>query len=83
MLTSKISTKGQIKLPREVRQALHLKPGGRVIFLVEKDRVLLRSLGTARRLAGSLNRYASTGRPLSRIRGVVKEEVARAAAQKG
>ncbi len=34
---AKISKKGQITLPAEVRKLLNLRPGARVRFVVEKD----------------------------------------------
>jgi antitoxin PrlF len=82
MILSRISPKGQITLPRKVRQALDVKPGDRVLFLVEDKTVLLQPVASSsvRALAGSLRRYAR--RPVTgSARGVVKKEVARAAAQ--
>jgi AbrB family looped-hinge helix DNA binding protein len=82
MMLSRISAKGQITLPRKVRQALKVKPGDRVLFLVEDTSVLLQALAasSARALAGSLRRYAAT-RLTGPARATVKQEVARAAAQ--
>ena len=39
---AKVTSKGQITLPREVREALSLKPGSHVDFEVERGRVILR-----------------------------------------
>ena len=82
MILSRISAKGQITLPRKIRQALDVKPGDRVLFLVEEKTVLLQPVGSsgARALAGSLRRYAKRAATGS-ARGLVKKEVARAAAQ--
>jgi len=82
MILSRISAKGQITLPLKVRKALELKPGDRVIFLIEDKTVLLQPIAsnTACALAGSLRRFARSsdaGAP----RNAVKKEVARAAAQ--
>jgi AbrB family looped-hinge helix DNA binding protein len=81
---AKISAKGQITLPRTIRQALDVKPGDRVLFFVENGSVRLQALpaGTARALAGSLRQYAK-GRPPGPARAATKTEVARAAAQEG
>jgi antitoxin PrlF len=38
---AKVTTKGQITIPAEVRKALNLMPGSRVLFRVEDGRVLL------------------------------------------
>lgn len=41
MLEAKISSKNQIVIPREARQALRLKPGDKILIVVRGDRVLL------------------------------------------
>jgi AbrB family looped-hinge helix DNA binding protein len=82
MILSRISSKGQVTLPRKVRQALQVKPGDRVLFVVADDTVILQLLaaGTASTLGGSLRQYAGA-RPSGLARGTVKKEAARAAAQ--
>lgn len=82
MLSAKVSSKGQITLPKRVRQALDVRPGERLMFLVEDQSVVLRAMGpaSAKALAGSLGRFANrkaAGKP----RDTAKKEVARAAAQ--
>lgn len=43
MATAKLTAKGQITLPKEIRDRLHLETGDRVEFVVEDaDRVFLR-----------------------------------------
>jgi AbrB family looped-hinge helix DNA binding protein len=37
----KISAKNQIVIPREARQALHLKPGDKLAVVVRGDRVII------------------------------------------
>ena len=83
MLSAKVSAKGQVTLPRVVRQALDVKAGERVLFVVENETVLLRAMGPtgAAALAGSLQRYAGKRKAPGDVRSVVKKEVARAAAQ--
>ena len=45
MPTSTLTSKGQITIPREVRERLHLKTGSRVDFIVEPSgQVVLKSL---------------------------------------
>jgi antitoxin PrlF len=85
MITAKISSKGQITLPRRIRQALDVKPGERVLFVVEQERVVLRPMGpsTAETLAGSLRSYGGARQGFRETRAAVKKEVGRAAAQEG
>jgi AbrB family looped-hinge helix DNA binding protein len=84
MLTSRISSKGQITLPKRVRRALDVKPGMRISFVVNDNKVVLQPIvsTTARALAGSLARYRKPGSIL-RVRERVRKEVARAAAREG
>ena len=79
-----VSSKGQITLPRFVREALGLKAGSIVSLRLEAGEAHLRPApaGTARRLAGSLRRYAKPGAP-RRVHARVKREIARAAAAEG
>jgi antitoxin PrlF len=65
MPTSTITSKGQITLPREVREYLHLSEGDRVEFLIDPaDGVRLRPMtGSVKDLAGMLHQPGM--RPLS------------------
>ena len=80
-MNTTVSSKGQITLPRFVREALGLRTGSKVSLTLEDGQLRLRPApaGTARRLAGSLRRYARGG-TLRSIRAHVKREVGRAAA---
>jgi antitoxin PrlF len=44
MASSKMSSKGQVTIPQEVRQWLGLRPGDRVDFLKEGERTIIRPL---------------------------------------
>ena len=85
MISSKLSSKGQITLPKSVRQALEIRAGDRVQFEMDDDTVILRAMGpsTAEALAGSLRRYAGHRPAGGRVRKKVMQEVARAAAKEG
>ena len=80
-MNTTVSSKGQITLPRFVREALGLKPSSVVSLTLDERELRLRPApqGTARRLAGSLRGYARAGRGKT-VRAQVKREVARAAA---
>ncbi len=43
MITSKVTKRGQTTLPRHVREALRIKPGQRLVYEVEGDKVVLHS----------------------------------------
>jgi len=44
MSKAKITFKGQVTIPKEVRNALGIEEGDSVIFMVEKDRAILKPL---------------------------------------
>ena len=37
MTTSNITTKGQVTIPKKIRDQLHLKTGDKIDFILEKD----------------------------------------------
>ena len=45
-VTAKITSKGQITLPKKVRDLLHLKEGGVVVFEQEDDKIVLKPAGS-------------------------------------
>lgn len=60
MAVTALSTKGQIVIPKEIREALGLRPGAKFIVELEGDRVVLRPVKgkVANRLYG---RYKGLG----------------------
>jgi AbrB family looped-hinge helix DNA binding protein len=83
-MNTTLSSKGRITLPRFLREALKLKPGSIVSLSLADGELRLQptSAGSARRLAGSLRRYAKAD-AIKAIRTRVKRGVARAAAHEG
>jgi len=55
--TSKMSTKGQIVIPKQLREALGLKPGDPVVMAVDKNRIILRRITLADLLEESARNY--------------------------
>jgi AbrB family looped-hinge helix DNA binding protein len=53
-VTARLSSKGQVTVPRAVREALHLEKGDRVVFRVEGHRALLARTLDLLDLAGSV-----------------------------
>lgn len=69
-VTAKVTSKGQITLPKSAREAL----GSDVVEIeIEQGRVLLRPV---RSMAGALRDFAREAKPLSEIREDVWGEVA-------
>jgi AbrB family looped-hinge helix DNA binding protein len=67
MSESTLTTKGQITLPKAVREALHLEVGDKVYFDVRQDGsvALVARNEPVESLFGALRHTARTGRPLS------------------
>ena len=67
MPTATVTSKGQITIPKRVRDALHVKPGDRVDFVIEDGgRVVVRS-GIGR----ALHRPGRRAVTLARMREVI------------
>jgi antitoxin PrlF len=61
MYRAKITSKGQITIPVEVRKAMGIKPGEKIIFSqgAERTEYILRRAGTIMDMAGSLSDLAA------------------------
>ena len=75
---AKMSKKGQITIPKAIREKLKIGNEGAVLFLVEDGEVKLKGIpgGRADRLAGSLKKYAKGYVPLNEIRKKIKGNIA-------
>ena len=73
MPTATITSKGQITLPREVRDHLHVREGDRVEFEIDRDgQVRVRPLtGSVEELFGMLRRPGAPIRSLEEIDEVI------------
>lgn len=64
MLTSTITSKGQITIPKEIRDLLNLHPGDRIDFIVENGRIYVQPTDVdVRSLSGLL--YKPERKPVS------------------
>jgi AbrB family looped-hinge helix DNA binding protein len=54
VVTAKITSKGQITLPKEVRRLLNVDAGAVVVFEKEDDKVIVRTAKTLREFKGFL-----------------------------
>lgn len=53
-IAAKLSSKGQITVPKPVREILKLRPGDRVLFRVERDHAILARTEDFLDLAGTV-----------------------------
>ncbi|MBI5747883.1 MAG: AbrB/MazE/SpoVT family DNA-binding domain-containing protein [Nitrospinae bacterium] len=81
-VTAKITSKGQITLPKEVRKLLDVHEGSVVVFEKENDRVVIKSAKTIREFKGVLKGRAE-GIDFDEMRKKTKEYIGRKAAQSG
>ena len=82
---SKISKKGQVTIPKPIREKLNIENEGGLLFLVEDNEVKLKGVPGvhANRLAGSLKKYAREYAPLNKIRKKIKGKIADEIAAEG
>ena len=82
---AKISKKGQVTIPKAIREKLSIDSEGGVLFLVEDNEVKLKGIpgGEIEKLAGSLKKYAKKYVPLDKVRTRIKGKIADAAAREG
>jgi len=82
---ARLSKKGQVTIPKAIREKLNIDSEGGVLFLVEDDEVKLKGIpgGETDNLAGSLQKYAKTYIPLEKVRTKIKGKIADAAAREG
>jgi AbrB family looped-hinge helix DNA binding protein len=80
-VTARLSSKGQVTVPRAVRDALALEEGDRLVFRVEGDHAILARTPDLLALAGSVSvPAAKRGTPWDGVRRQTRR--ARAAAQR-
>ena len=80
-VSAKVSSKGQVTIPRAVRRALALEEGDEVVFRVEGDRALIARSADLLALAGSVSMPAAKrGTPWAEVLGRTRR--ARAAARR-
>ena len=82
---ARLSKKGQVTIPKAIREKLNIDSEGAVLFLVENDEVKLKGIpgGEIDKLAGSLKKYAKTYVPLEKVKARIKGKIADAAAREG
>jgi antitoxin PrlF len=74
---AKLTSKGQVTIPRSVREHLKVDTGSMLIFEMENDRVVLRSARTLHDLAGVLKGRGPKQRDFEAMRRAAKAHVSR------
>jgi len=74
--TAKVTSKGQITIPKEVRELLGIQTGSVILFEQEEERVVIHPAKTIRNYKGYLKGKAK-GVDFDRIRSSTKEAVAK------
>ena len=69
MLHSTVTSKGQTTIPGKIREALRIKPGDRLEYAIEGDRVTLRVHPGTRSLKGVLASKKGKRMSFAQIRG--------------
>jgi antitoxin PrlF len=73
MSITTVTTKGQITIPRDIRQSLGLSQGDKVLFILEGDRAVLMPLPKGRQLSDLRGSLPAT-RPYS-SHDAVRQEI--------
>ncbi|MCF8051270.1 MAG: AbrB/MazE/SpoVT family DNA-binding domain-containing protein [Desulfobacterales bacterium] len=75
---AKVSKKGQVTIPKAIRDRLKIEADGGVLFIVEGEEIKLKGVPGAKacELSGSLGKYAKAYVPLETIREKIRGEIA-------
>jgi AbrB family looped-hinge helix DNA binding protein len=82
---ARVSRKGQVTIPKPIRERLKIQNEGGVLFLVEDNEVKLKGIpgAPATVLAGSLKKYVKGHVPLATIRKEMQGKIAHEIAAEG
>ena len=73
MLTSTITQKGQVTIPKQIRNALHLKTNDKVVFVRRGDSIIIKPVRDILSLRGMIE--VENSQDFASIREQVKKEV--------
>jgi antitoxin PrlF len=73
MLHSTVTSKGQTTIPEKIRKALRIKPGDRLEYEVEGERVIVRVHPGIRSLKGALPSKKGKGMSFAEVRAAAAE----------
>lgn len=80
-----LTSKGQMTIPREIRESLKLRPSDKIVIVLEKGQAILKPLrGNIMDLAGSVE-IPKSEKPIDfqKVREKVKKRIARTAVSEG
>ncbi len=82
---AKMSRKGQVTIPKRIREMLNVGTEGNVLFIVENDEVKLKGipLSDAEELSGSLKKHAKKYVDLKTVRKKIEMQIAMEIADEG
>lgn len=82
---AKVSKKGQVTIPKAIREQLDINNEGAVLFIVENGEVKIKGVPkkSASELAGSLSKYVDGYEPLQQSREKIKSIIANKIADEG
>ncbi|MFQ5456536.1 MAG: AbrB/MazE/SpoVT family DNA-binding domain-containing protein [Nitrospirota bacterium] len=77
-MSTTLSAKGQVTIPKKIRDVLRIHSGDMVDFLLDKGEVKLRVVkkGQAKAITGSLSKYVKIGYYDDEIREITKRKIA-------
>ena len=75
MLTSTLTKKGQVTIPRKIRDALSLKPNDSVVFVHRDNEIIIKPLHNIFSLRGSVK--TNEKEDIDTIRDQTKKEIIR------
>ena len=80
---AKISKKGQVTIPKAIREKLKIENEGGILFIVENNEVKIKSVSGTNtdKLAGSLKKYVKTYTPLEKVRSKIQGNIAKEIAE--
>lgn len=82
VVTAKITSKGQITLPKELRKLLNVHAGNVVVFEKEDDKVVIKAARTLKEFKGCLKSKGKVA-SFNDIRKEAKEHIGKKVAQSG
>ena len=78
MQRSKIGARGQVTIPKEIRETLQIQPGDTVCYLVEQDGVRIKKMGSIKDIKAMVE-YDGPPVSIDEIDDAILEDAARKA----